>query len=284
MAERHPFNLPGDSPHYTPDRFFQAQHLRLELRLDFEQQALEGVATYRLAPIGQGSDWVTLDAAEMDIQEVLVQGGAEPGSWTHDRAKLRVALPTGRSGEALTLAIRYSCRPARGMYFLAPDAGYPDRPRQAWTQGQAEDGKYWVPCFDFPNQKMPTEMLATLPTSMLAVSNGALLSVEDAGEGWRTWHFVQDVPHPAYLITLAAGDFSQLDEEWDGLPVQYFVRPGREEDGRRAFGNTPRMIDFFSSATGVRYPYAKYAQVAVADFIYGGMENTSATTQTDRTL
>src|SRR5581483_8194286 len=101
----------------------------------------------------------------------------------------------------------------------------------------------------------------------------------------RRWHFKQEVPHPAYLMTLAVGEFSQIeDRSQSGVPVFYYVQPGREEDGRRAFGTTPEMIDFFSGKLGVPYPYAKYAQVAVADFIFGGMENTSATTQTDRTL
>jgi aminopeptidase N len=85
-------------------------------------------------------------------------------------------------------------------------------------------------------------------------------------------------------MTFAAGRFSEIEDRWQDVPVSYFVEPGREEDGRRAFGNTPAMMDFFSKVTGVPYPYAKYAQVAVADFVYGGMENTSATTQTDRTL
>ncbi|HWO94648.1 MAG TPA: M1 family aminopeptidase, partial [Dehalococcoidia bacterium] len=70
----------------------------------------------------------------------------------------------------------------------------------------------------------------------------------------------------------------------DGLPVPYYVEPGREDDARRAFGRTPEMIRFFQERIGVPYPYEKYAQVAVADFIFGGMENTSATTMTDTIL
>ena len=75
-----------------------------------------------------------------------------------------------------------------------------------------------------------------------------------------------------------------IEERAGDTPVTYYVAPGREDDARRAFGNTPKMIQFFERAIGVPYPYAKYAQVAVSDFIFGGMENTSATTQTDGTL
>ena len=68
------------------------------------------------------------------------------------------------------------------------------------------------------------------------------------------------------------------------MPVDYYCEKGREQDTRRAFGKTPKMLEFFSNFIGVRYPFPKYAQVAAADFIYGGMENTSATTQTDAAL
>ena len=49
-------------------------------------------------------------------------------------------------------------------------------------------------------------------------------------------------------------------------------------------GKTPRMIEFFSKQYGYKYPYPKYAQVCVDDFIFGGMENTSTTLLTDRCL
>ena len=44
------------------------------------------------------------------------------------------------------------------------------------------------------------------------------------------------------------------------------------------------MIDFFSERIGVPYPYPRYSQITVAEFIFGGMENTTATTLTDLVL
>jgi aminopeptidase N len=274
MAE-HVFNLPGDTPHYAPDSRYRARHLRLELAVDPGRKRIEGTATYTLRPApfaGPEPPEVELDAVDMDILEV-----SPARSWSYDEARLRIQ-PESAAGD-VTLTIRYAAEPAKGMYFLEPDEGYPARPRQVWTQGQAEDTRYWIPSFDFPNQKLTTELIAQVPGHLTVISNGQLVSREDG-----RWHFKQDVPHPAYLMTFVAGEFSLIEDRWGDVPVQYFVQPGREEDAKRAFGNTPAMMDFFSKATGVPYPYAKYAQVAVADFIYGGMENTSATTQTARTL
>jgi aminopeptidase N len=86
------------------------------------------------------------------------------------------------------------------------------------------------------------------------------------------------------LVTLTVGRFSVIRDSWRGKPVLYYCEKGREADAKRAFSKTPLMLEFFSKKIGTAYPYAKYAQIAAADFIYGGMENTSATTQTDGAL
>ncbi|MGB5597034.1 MAG: M1 family metallopeptidase, partial [Crocosphaera sp.] len=86
------------------------------------------------------------------------------------------------------------------------------------------------------------------------------------------------------LMTLAVGEFSEIKDEWKGIPVTYYVEKGREEQAKLSMGKTPRMIDYFSSKFGYDYPYPKYAQVCVNDFIFGGMENTSTTLLTDRCL
>jgi aminopeptidase N len=66
--------------------------------------------------------------------------------------------------------------------------------------------------------------------------------------------------------------------------VRWYVQRGREKEGRNSFGRTPDMVRCFSQFTGVKYPYSQYSQIAVPDFVFGGMENFTVTTQTDLTL
>src|SRR5581483_3660844 len=68
------------------------------------------------------------------------------------------------------------------------------------------------------------------------------------------------------------------------VPVSYLVPKGRVEDGVRTFARTPKMIEHFGSLLGTPYPWNKYAQVVVSDFIFGGMENTTATTLYEHVL
>jgi aminopeptidase N len=130
-----------------------------------------------------------------------------------------------------------------------------------------------------------SEMHVTVRDPYMVIANGALENVEPGpSDGSKTYHFHQDVPHVSYLTSIVAGQFSEIKDEWDGIPILYYVPVGREEDGREIFKNTPDMMKLFSEKTGVRYPYAKYSQVIVQDFIFGGMENVSATTLTDSAL
>ena len=271
-------------PKWPRDRVAAIKHVRLEVTLDFERKSIAGTASHRIAAITDDVSSLEFDAAEMIVSAVQV--GSKAATFELDDGKLRVVLPSAlRAGEEAEISIDYSAAPRRGIYFVGPDEGYPHKPVQAWTQGEDEDSRYWFPCYDYPNNRATSEVIATVPEKFTAVSNGALIATTaNESKKTRTFHWRHDVPHSVYLMSLAAGEFTLIEERAGDVPVQYYVQPGREDDARRAFGNTPRMIEFFARKIGVPYPYAKYAQVAVNDFIFGGMENTSATTQTADTM
>ncbi len=271
-------------PKWPRDRVADIKHVRLEVALDFERKEIAGTASHRLAAITDGITTLEFDAAEMTVTRM--RAGSKPASFDLDDGKLFVTLPAPlKAGEEVEVAIDYHARPRRGLYFVGPDEGYPNKPVQAWTQGEDEDSRFWFPCYDYPNDRTTSEVIATVPENFTAISNGALIATRaDVAKRTRTFHWRHDVPHSVYLMTLAAGEFAVIEDKAGEVPVQYYCQPGREDDARRAFGNTPRMIEFFARRIGVPYPYAKYAQVAVNDFIFGGMENTSATTQTADTM
>ena len=284
-ADRRPFALPGDRPVWGRDRPLAIEHQRLEFDFDLRARRLNGVATTTFRPRNDGLREAVFDAIELDV-EAVTDGNGRALPFTVADGSLRIDLGRGRaSRRSITTVVRYSCRPRRGLYFNRPDGGYPQRPTQIWTQGQAEDSAYYFPCFDYPGEKASCEIVATVPAGWYALSNGSLAEVrEDRRRRRTTYRWTQEQPLPAYLVTLVAGEFEAVEEEADGVPVLYHGPPGSGDDLRRAFGRTPEMIRFFSERIGVPYPWAKYATVAVADFIFGGMENTSATTMTDTLL
>ena len=279
---RKPFELPGAKPHYNPDRPGQVNHIFLDLVLDIPNTSFHGTCTITLTPLRTGITQLTFDAVDLQIDSVLVDNISQP--FDYDRKQLTVRLLNPSKATDLQIAIAYRVQnPQRGLYFISSDEHYPHKPTQVWTQGEDEDSRFWFPCFDYPGQLATSEIRVRIPKPFIAISNGELISTEEIGDE-TIYHWSQKQIHPTYLMTLAVGDFAELKDQWNDIPVTYYVEKGREADGLRSMGKTPRAIEFFSQKFGYAYPFPKYAQVCVDDFIFGGMENTSTTLLTDRCL
>ncbi|MHA7627695.1 M1 family aminopeptidase [Corallococcus sp. M7] len=280
-SDPHPFSLPGATEHYAAPRPVRAEHVRIELDLDFAQRALTGTCTTRVSAVRTVST-VTFDAVDLDVTEAHVDGRSVP--FSNSGAHVRVELPRAlEAGQACDIALTYRARPRRGLYFWGPDAGYPDRPLQAWTQGQDIDARCWFPCLDTPAQKATSEVIATFPANMTSLSNGVLVSDVTSGER-RTQHHRMAQPHAPYLVTLVVGEFDEATDTAGTTPLRYLFPKGRREDALRCVARTPRMIAAYESITGEPYPWSGYAQVFVTEFILGGMEHTTATTLVDTVL
>lgn len=280
--QRKSFELPGAKPHYNPDRPGQVEHIFLDLVLDIPQKSLKGTCYITIKPLRQGITKLVLDAVDLNIISVLRDSVSQ--AYDYDHEKLIIYLKEATTEASLTIAIEYTIdNPQRGIYFISPDADYPDKATQVWTQGEDEDSRYWFPCFDYPGQLATSEIKVRVPNSMLAISNGELVDTQKAGDE-TIYHWKQKQVHPTYLMTLAVGEFGVVEDKWRDIPVNYYVAKGREEDAKRSMGKTPRMMEFFSEKFAYKYPYPKYYQVCVEDFIFGGMENTSTTLLTDRCL
>ncbi len=286
------FQLPGAKPHYNPDRPGQVEHIALDLELDIAQQAIAGTCKIRLRPVRDGITELDLDAVGLRIDSVTISDRIEAkpnldkanSKFDYDGEFLKIYLnePT-QAGVPIEIAIAYAAeQPQRGIYFVKPTEAQPHKPTQVWTQGEDEDSRYWFPCFDYPGQLATSEIRIKVPKDLIVISNGELIEVTNHKKE-KTYHWSQKEVHPSYLMTLAIGDFVEVKDEWKGKPVTYYVDKSRTaEEAILTMGKTPRMIEFFSQKYGYDYAFPKYAQVCVADFIFGGMENTSTTLLTDR--
>jgi aminopeptidase N len=170
------------------------------------------------------------------------------------------------------------------LYFILPDKDYPKRPVQIWTQGESEDTRYYLPTYDYPNDRLTTETILTVPSEWLTVSNGKLISTTDAGGGMKTWTWRESLPSSTYLFTVVTGEFVERKDSWRNLPVTYYAPKDRADRLAINYSRTPAMIEFFSKKLGVDYAWEKYAQSMVDEFVAGGMENSSATTNTASSL
>jgi aminopeptidase N len=277
------FQLPGSRPHYNPDRPGQVEHISLDLTLDIPDRSFHGTCAIRLNPVRSAIESFTLDAVNLDIQAVAIDGTAHEFNYDGELLHIPIQIEIV-AGKAVNIAIEYGVKnPQRGLYFIHPDEHYPDKPTQVWTQGEDEDSRFWFPCFDYPGQLATSAIRVQVPKDFIAVSNGELVEQTAFGDD-KVYQWMQKEIHPTYLMTLAVGRFSEIADTWNGKPVTYYVEKGCEDRAMLSMGKTPKAIEFFSKKFGYTYPFPKYAQVCVDDFIFGGMENTSTTLLTDRCL
>ena len=272
----------ADEP-FAPSREYHLQNARIELHFNLEQKKVIGQVTHTVAALRDGSRQFDFDSVALDISSVSING--KNAHFSTDASKLHVDLDRpSAAGEKYEITIRYEGKPKKGLYFILPDKSYPTQPKEVWTQGEAEDTRYYIPIYDYPNERTTTEMIVTVPRDWVTVSNGKLESVSDSGGGMKTWTWRQSQPISTYLISLVAGEFDESKETWRNLPVDYYVPRGESDRIAPTFSHTRDMLSYFSERVGVPYPWVKYDQSMVDQFVEGGMENVSATTLTTRGL
>jgi len=289
-----PVWLPADAPAQpAATRLTDVLDTRLDLRFDYARQYVLGTAVLTLRAHFFPQNSLVLDAKGFDIKSVqlVTAKGFKALTFKYNGRQLAIALgQTFPREQSYQVRVGYVARPnelpaggsaaitaAKGLYFINPLGKEPGKPRQIWTQGETQSSSCWFPTIDQPNQRMTQEIALTVEDQFKTLSNGLLTASRKNPDGSRTDTWRQSLPAAPYLTMVAVGDFAVVTDSWRGKRVDYYVEPARKDLARAVFGHTPAMLDFFSKRLGVDYPWEKYAQVVVRDYVTGAMENTTAT-------
>jgi aminopeptidase N len=292
-------------------------HTRLDVRFDWAKAYLYGKATITVKPYFYPVASLQLDARGMEIKEVSIaemeyirgpKDKAKEPTANRDYSAMKIATKKPlqykyeknviditldreyKSSEEYTIYIEYVSKPNeleeggsaainsdKGLYFINPDGKEPNKPQQIWTQGETQSNSAWFPTIDRPNERMTDEIYMTVDKKYVTLSNGELAFQTDNGDGTRTDYWRMDLPHAPYLVMMAVGDFAVVKDKWKDKEVNYYVEKEYEQHAKAIFGNTPEMLELYSNTLGVQYPWNKYSQIIVRDYVSGAMENTTAT-------
>lgn len=277
----------------TPARINELIHTKLDVRFDYKKRYLYGKEWVTIKPHFYPTDTLRLDAKGMDIKTVaLVKNGkTTPLKYKYDNLSLAIKLDkVYENTENYTIYIDYTSKPdelkieagaaitdAKGLYFINPDSTIKDKPVQIWTQGELESSSTWFPTIDQTSQKTTDEISMTVPGKYVTLSNGRLASQKKNADGTRTDTWKMELPHSPYLFMMAVGDFKIYHDKWRDKEVNYYLEPKYAPYAKEIFGFTPEVIEFYSKILGVDYPWNKYSQIVVRDYVSGAMENTTAT-------
>ena len=273
---------------WAPSRTYHVENYKLKLHFNPTRGEVFGDEVVTLRPFLPHFRKFYLDSAGLLIDAVTLQSAqGAPVSLQYTAADPRLWITLDRDYDAsspVRVHIVYHGFPKTGLFFVNPSRAYPHWPREIWSQGEPEFNHHWFPCWDYPNAMATSETITTVPDDQVVVSNGKLVSVTRAA-GQTTYDWKESIPHSSYLISIAIGPWRKVSDQYEGKPVDYYVPQYVDEaTARRSFHLTPDMLAFFSRATGLDWPYEQYAQVTVHNYLFGGMENVSATTLTETTL
>lgn len=277
----------------SAERTFELIHSKLELAFDWERQYALGKATLDLRPWFSSTDSLVLDARNFLVHSVhmLNSSGFEPVPYQYDGDKLTIRFPMILAKhDTVQVRIDYTARPAerdqfgggraitsdQGLFFINSDGKDPEKPRQIWSQGETEYNSFWFPTIDKPNQRCTQEVLLTVDTVFETLSNGILVSSNFNNDGTRTDYWKLDQPHAPYLCMVAVGDYAVVKDQWRDVPLSYYVEHDFRDHAKDIFAHTPEMLEVFSNLLQFPFPWPKYAQVVVRDYVSGAMENTTA--------
>lgn len=282
-------------PPYQPSetRIFDLINTDLEVAPIWEKQQLEGKAILTLKPYFYDTDSLLLDAKGMEIKQVYLLDTALKASalkYTYDSLVLNISLDKKYTrNDTIIVAVEYVAKPNeltsggskaitddKGLYFINPLGRDKVKPQQLWTQGETEASSCWFPTIDAPNEKTTQSIKIVVDDKFNTLSNGVLVSSKLNKDGTRMDHWVQKKRHAPYLFMMAVGEFAVLKNKWNGIDVNYLVPKKDSAQAESVFGNTPEMLTFYSEVLNYPYPWDKYSQIVVSDYVSGAMENTGA--------
>jgi aminopeptidase N len=265
-------------------------HTKLYVSPNWENEQLNGKATLQIKPHFYSQNEVAFDAKGFEIKAVSYN--SKSIEFLYDGLKLVVPFDkvlTRR--DTVEIIIDYVAKPNelevgrsesitqdKGLYFVDPQTPK----RQLWTQGETQANSCWFPTFDTPNEKHTQDIYLRVDKTLTTLSNGELIEEITHDDNTRTDHWQMKKPHAVYLTMIAVGNFVKIiDPTFNDFEVSYYLEPEYAQNALAIFGRTPQMIRHFEQLLGVKYPWEKYSQIAVREFVSGAMENTTATIHGD---
>lgn len=248
---------PGVS-HPDHAREIDLQHQSVRLRFDRTRRTVVGSTTLRVAAIGAARSAITLDAVGVRTSRVTSHAGVslpfEQGDHT-----LVVRLPAPLvPGRATTITVEYEA-PADGH---ASHLG--DRPSATWLRGSLGLVSRWLPTVADPADAATWELLVRVSARERVLASGRLAAARASGHEVE-YRWIQERAAPAHLLVLHAGDVIVLQDRWRSASMGYWTPATQVERSWQRLGRTPRVVELFSTLSGIDYAWPAYDQALIVD-------------------
>lgn len=254
------------------------QDINLNLDFDTVQSKVLGDVTHTFKVLRAQMDSLILDAVDIKINSVIFKNKSI-NTYQIKNNLLYIYFPEKLSkNEIASIRINYECIPKRGLYFIGWNDSLHYSQRQIWSQGQGIDNRHWIPMFDDMSDKITQDVFIRFNKKYTVVSNGVLADKKELKTNLMEWHFKMNKPHAPYLIMLAIGNYKTKNfVSKNGTKITAYYYPQKEYCADTTFRYSAEMMNFLEKETGFKYPWEQYSVIPVQEYMYGAMENTTAT-------
>jgi aminopeptidase N len=250
-------------------QFVDFNSVSAHLTLNSKEKTVSGIVSYDfvvLKPI----DTIKIDAQNMTFSDLKINGNEI--QFLNTAKQLQLIFPFKKGKNKLTFS--YLAKPKQALYFIGSEE---TNNLQIWTQGQGRYTSHWFPSFDDVNEKVIFNLEIAYDANYQVISNG-ILKRKTNNKDVVNWEFRMRKPMSSYLLMLAIGKFEkQTLKSNSGIPLEMYLEPKDASKFESTYRYSAAIFNFFEKEIGVKYPWKIYKQTPVRDFLYAGMENTSAT-------
>lgn len=245
-----------------------------QITIDPKERLVSGAVNYFfdvLKPI----DTIKIDAQNMTFYDVKIN--EKVVNYVNTGKQLQLIFPFQKGKNCLSF--EYTAKPKQTMYFIGSAT---TNNLQIWTQGQGKYTSNWFPSFDDVNEKVAFSLGVTFDANYQVISNG-ILAEKYKNNGNIYWEYRMQKPMSSYLLMLAIGKFNKkIELSKSGIPLEMYYEPSTSAQFEPTYRYSRQIFDFLEKEIGVKYPWKIYKQIPARDFLYAGMENTSATVFSSR--
>jgi aminopeptidase N len=257
--------------------------MKVDVRFVPEKGLVKGTVSHSFIVLQKNVDSVFFDGPGITIKKAMLNNKDLP--FTTVKTGIWIKPTTAFNwDETGVITFEYEVNPRKGIYFIGWNT--PENPeknpfavrKQIWTQGQGVDNRYWIPMYDDMNDKFITETTITFDKNYDVLSNGLLQKKTTNKDNTITWQYAMTKPHAGYLLMLGIGKYAvKKTKSGKGIPMNLYYYPEFADRAEPTYRYSEKMVDFLERETGIPYPWESYSQIMVQDFLYGAMENTTAT-------
>ena len=247
---------------YSGDQTIDVNYYKLDLTITTSPNYLSGSVTLIARVDTSDINSLFLDLAENMIVDSILIAETIPAQFNHLANKINIVLDRSYSmNEILSITVFYQGLPNSYNGFLGfifdVHNGYP----VIWSTSEPYFANYWWPCKDTPSDKADSaDIILTVDTSLIPVSNGSLKEVTDNNNGTHTYSWQVRYPIAQYLISVAISNYQLYTNYYvysvnDSMAITNYLYPeSYTPQNLNILDLLPEMLSVYSSVLG-EYPF-----------------------------